>query len=57
MYDSVILVVKTLNVRHTLLIYDNKSLASHNECDFVKSTNSRKKFSVFGSQMRGPRDG
>jgi hypothetical protein len=32
-YDSVILVVKTLN---TLLIYDNKSLASHNECDFVQ---------------------
>jgi hypothetical protein len=43
---------------HTLLIYDNKSLASHNECDFVQHflLNQPIQFSVLGSQMRGPRD-
>jgi hypothetical protein len=37
-YDSVILVVKILKCAfmHTLLIYDNKILASHNEYDFVQ---------------------
>ena len=44
---------------HTLLIYDNKSLASHNECDFVQHFLLNKpiheKSSVLGSQMHGPR--
>ena len=35
-YDSVILVVKTLNERsYTLLIHGIKNRASHNEFDFV----------------------
>jgi hypothetical protein len=47
---------------HTLLIYDNKSLASHNECDFVQHfllnqpIHEKSFLYLIGSQMRGPRD-
>jgi hypothetical protein len=46
---------------HTLLIYDNKSLASHNEsmsAHFLLNQPIHEKSFLYltGSQMRGPRD-